>query len=717
MSDTPIRIDSAQNPALGQTRFGERKLTPRETMQRTAALCAMSSPKPKCTGQVFVGLFFDGTGNNEKNDYGTETQPKELRQQKHSNVVRLYHAHPNNIIVGGNGYYRYYIPGVGTPFPEIGDTSWFGKKLGSAFANKGSPRIVWGLTRVFNAVSQYVYRDDFIKDSNAATIANDDGWLSEMVSKPIRNWRLGSSASSLQAQLKAKIANRLPKIEGLTLNVFGFSRGAAEARAFVNWFFKLCEQKDGGWLFAGIPVRVQFLGLFDTVASVGIAGLYTFAEGHLDWADQNMQIHPAVERCVHMAAAHEVRACFPLDSVRVGAKYPNNVIEYVYPGSHSDVGGGYMPQSLGKDDWNNGAKDGADDHQVARIPCYEMYHVALAAGVPFRPFQQGGAFKQLTPEFRQAIKPSEDTVKAFDDYCKAAAIKPGPVEDMARQHMSLYFTHRWRAGAGKRVEGPVEDEMQRAHKKPNKGEDYDGEAGWMSDTQIALISVIAALCAEIGRRIQDNGKSDEALRQPFDLQDIGALSAWTTQLDIAAKGVAAGAVARVIPLGIFASPTAREFSERSAWVSHCRDNAADFAKVNALAQKAPDYLQRWRDFITRSERQAEIRETAVERDGVQLLEALRPEGLTPGIRAFFDHHVHDSMAGFIGFGMPEFQANGYGIGKFRRIFFGNEGDAMLRKAAEDRNKKNIDAANTRRANRRQWDAESAAYQRTIPRWR
>jgi hypothetical protein len=62
MSDTPIRIDSAQNPALGQTRFGERKLTPRETMQRTAALCAMSLPKPKCTGQVFVGLFFDGTG-------------------------------------------------------------------------------------------------------------------------------------------------------------------------------------------------------------------------------------------------------------------------------------------------------------------------------------------------------------------------------------------------------------------------------------------------------------------------------------------------------------------------------------------------------------------------------------------------------------------------------------------------------------------------------
>ncbi|MEM5715284.1 hypothetical protein AB3B16_08110, partial [Bifidobacterium animalis subsp. lactis] len=91
-----------------------------------------------------------------------------------------------------------------------------------------------------------------------------------------------------------------PELRLINLSVFGFSRGAAEARAFVNWLYELCEQKDGGWLFAGIPLRIQFLGIFDTVASVGLAGLYPITEGRQDWADDNMQIHPAVERCLHL---------------------------------------------------------------------------------------------------------------------------------------------------------------------------------------------------------------------------------------------------------------------------------------------------------------------------------------------------------------------------------------------------------------------------------
>ena len=46
---------------------------------------------------------------------------------------------------------------------------------------------------------------------------------------------------------------------------------AAQARTFVNWLFEVCQQDGGGWTLAGIPLRVQFLGLFDTVASVGAA--------------------------------------------------------------------------------------------------------------------------------------------------------------------------------------------------------------------------------------------------------------------------------------------------------------------------------------------------------------------------------------------------------------------------------------------------------------
>ena len=50
---------------------GQRKLSARETLQRTKALaCTVpKDSKPTCSGQVFVGMFFDGTGNNLEDDF------------------------------------------------------------------------------------------------------------------------------------------------------------------------------------------------------------------------------------------------------------------------------------------------------------------------------------------------------------------------------------------------------------------------------------------------------------------------------------------------------------------------------------------------------------------------------------------------------------------------------------------------------------------------
>ena len=120
-------IDAALNPALGLTRSRERPLTSRELVQRDKAVCAANpvSSKPSCTGVIFVGMFFDGTGNNEDADY--KEPPRPPREQKHSNVVRLYHAFPgqdkSGYRSGTTGYYRYYIPGVGTPFEESAMTA------------------------------------------------------------------------------------------------------------------------------------------------------------------------------------------------------------------------------------------------------------------------------------------------------------------------------------------------------------------------------------------------------------------------------------------------------------------------------------------------------------------------------------------------------------------------------------------------------------------
>ncbi|MTD33073.1 phospholipase effector Tle1 domain-containing protein [Paludibacterium denitrificans] len=90
--------------------------------------------------------------------------------------------------------------------------------------------------------------------------------------------------------------------------------------------------------FFDIPLTVEFLGVFDTVASVGVTELFPGAQGHIDWADGTMQL-PArswIKCCAHLVSAHEQRLCFPMDSVgtTTDGAYPSCVKgEWVYPRS------------------------------------------------------------------------------------------------------------------------------------------------------------------------------------------------------------------------------------------------------------------------------------------------------------------------------------------------------------------------------------------------
>ena len=402
---------------------GLRPLSPKESMQRLKATACTQpqSNKPSCSGQVHVGLFFDGTGNNKRLDY--DSLPPE--QRKHSNVVRIFQAHRDR---PGGGFFRHYIPGVGTPFPQIGDANhpdglWPG---GSAFAERGEHRIVWGLLQLINSVHGYVHGNPLIQVGQDSTIANNlasVGTPGVMRRVALRTW---------QDKLKAALEGAKPKVEQINVSVFGFSRGAAESRAFCNWLFEVCEQEGGGWTFAGIPLRVSFLGIFDTVASVGLTNLFDSGTllGHQSWADNNLEIHPGVERCVHFVAGHEVRACFPLDSVRVKSSYPGNAKEVMYPGAHSDVGGGYAPADLGV---SPRAKE-----MFSVIPGASMYQEARLSGVPLLPLEA------MTPDDRQALQPDPSTIQRFNDYLRDAAARTAPVEQLLRHHMALYFSYRFK---------------------------------------------------------------------------------------------------------------------------------------------------------------------------------------------------------------------------------------------------------------------------------
>jgi hypothetical protein len=99
-----------------------------------------------------------------------------------------------------------------------------------------------------------------------------------------------------------------------------------------------------------IRLSIEFLGLLDTVASVGIANIAPFAEGHMGWADDTMELpdNGLIKKCTHLVSSHEQRLCFPLDSIcRSDGTYPSYATEVVYPGMHSDIGGD-IPREIRK---------------------------------------------------------------------------------------------------------------------------------------------------------------------------------------------------------------------------------------------------------------------------------------------------------------------------------------------------------------------------------
>lgn len=337
---------------------------PKLDSARSTASLRLESPCHTCKVRVKVALFFDGTGNNLDADVDTK---------EHSNVARLFRSHPESEKTVGT--YRIYIPGLGTYFKDIGDP---GDEDGLAFGKRGEPRLQWAMGKI----------DEFVA--------------------------------------KHPVAN----ISGLDIALFGFSRGAALARAFARRIQDRCRNEGGTWRWdkGGFEARLYFMGLFDTVSSVGLPastsvnsvriakkrvtldvglrqrrhatsnGLLPLStpdhlgialgdqpgadptpglvDGHGAWAS-DLRIPAMVMQCVHYVSAHEMRNSFPVDSVRVGQRLPPNAQEFWSPGVHSNVGGGYRP--------GEGGRSMKPAEALSLATLLPMHDAALAAGVPLGP--------------------------------------------------------------------------------------------------------------------------------------------------------------------------------------------------------------------------------------------------------------------------------------------------------------------------------------------
>lgn len=327
-----------------------------------------------CQTILQIGIFFDGTGNNLN---------LHKLSKSHSNVARLYETYPS---VPAQGKYSIYIPGLGTPFPLVGEETE--RYFGGSFGDGGDSRIVFAILRIVDALHKTLFNTIMFPPATLRALCHATPGFIEQ--KLLDRLNLDTSLTDGEARLRTKdflkvclknislrmTQNTVPKICEISVDVFGFSRGAAEARVFCHWMKDVLSDAK----LAGIPFRFRFLGLMDTVASVGIwEGIKNDQSGstggHSNWATvEAMKILPEVENCLHLVAMHELRKNFPLDTVLIGDSLPSNCLEFCYPGSHSDIGGGYAPGELGV------SPD--DSEKLSQIPLNHMFDCAVAGGVP-----------------------------------------------------------------------------------------------------------------------------------------------------------------------------------------------------------------------------------------------------------------------------------------------------------------------------------------------
>lgn len=151
--------------------------------------------------------------------------------------------------------------------------------------------------------------------------------------------KLEKMCEQVQNKLKAvSKATDIP-IHIVMFDVYGFSRGAATARMFVYRVIKERNKElltDYGLDLTKYTVMVRFVGLFDTVSSIGTnhtndvegdkQGL-AFAKGKI------------TSKIVHLVAGHEFRQKFSVTSIQQAVARGYG-LEVVLPGNHTDIGDG-----------------------------------------------------------------------------------------------------------------------------------------------------------------------------------------------------------------------------------------------------------------------------------------------------------------------------------------------------------------------------------------
>ncbi|MDD3598198.1 Calx-beta domain-containing protein, partial [Sulfuricurvum sp.] len=272
-----------------------------------------------------IGVFFDGTGNNMWNDMA-------IGDGSQSNVAKLYQLYDKTL-----GYTALYAEGVGTEAYTEGHT----------------------------------FTDAQIKDIRENNLDRNSFYRTLGLA-------VGEGAKAIVDKKMAEIADFIFQHPGeeIIVDVYGFSRGATEARDFINEFNAKYADLNGS--------AIGFVGLFDTVASIGMANSINIGY-NLDLNENS------ADRIVHIIADDETRANFPLESLYSnGWGLQSNMSEISNMGVHSDIGGGYGVLDMNKKIvidsyyhvYTNGREDG--DAKLASLNDYVNSLNASAGKIKYK---------------------------------------------------------------------------------------------------------------------------------------------------------------------------------------------------------------------------------------------------------------------------------------------------------------------------------------------
>jgi len=291
-----------------------------------------------------IGLFFDGTGNNQSNAAATE----QCRRQDL------------------NSFTAEELESIAATCEQYG----FGEFDGSGF--NSAPDNSYG-----NAPSNVAHLYDLYPDNTATPLSEDAeigyvrvyvegiGTYSGGADATLIGQGLGQGESGVIARVKQTAGLIDPQLRNLVdrnpnvtivrveFDIFGFSRGAAAARHFANEVLKPGRGILAAILSSGRPraleklavddVCINMIGLFDTVAAISDPLHGDFSPGNDVNRGVNLYLPPDCARqVIQLHALDEYRADFSLNAVH------STHLQIGLPGAHSDIGGGYLPRAREK---------------------------------------------------------------------------------------------------------------------------------------------------------------------------------------------------------------------------------------------------------------------------------------------------------------------------------------------------------------------------------